>query len=101
MVITLTPEIEQALNELAEKQGTTIESLALNTLRERLFVPKAKPIRRTTNKQQSAKTLADLLTGYIGVIDSSEFIKGGAQMSINTGKKFTDILLEKRRQGKL
>jgi hypothetical protein len=27
MIITLTPEIESDLNELAEKQGTTIELL--------------------------------------------------------------------------
>ena len=37
MVISLTPDIEQALNELAEKQGTTIELLALKALRERFF----------------------------------------------------------------
>jgi hypothetical protein len=47
------------------------------------------------------KTLADLLTGYIGVFDSSEFVRGGAQMSVSTGKKFADILLEKRRRGYL
>ncbi len=37
MVITLTPEIEQALNELAEKQRTTIESLPLTAIREKFL----------------------------------------------------------------
>jgi hypothetical protein len=36
MVITLTPELETALNELAERQGLAPEVLALNVLRERL-----------------------------------------------------------------
>ena len=34
---SVTPDIEQALNELAEKQGTIIELLALKALRERFF----------------------------------------------------------------
>lgn len=36
MVITLTPEIEAALNELAHRQGVSPEVLALETLRDRL-----------------------------------------------------------------
>jgi hypothetical protein len=36
MVITLTPELETALNELAKHQGIAPEVLALNVLRERL-----------------------------------------------------------------
>ncbi len=101
MVITLTPEIETTLNELAEKQGTTIELLALRTLRERLSVLKAKSVRTEKGRQKRAKTLADMLKGYIGIFDSSEFVKGGAQMSVNTGRKFAEILLEKRRRGHL
>jgi hypothetical protein len=101
MVITLTPEIETDLNELAEKQGTTIELLALRTLRECLSVLKAKSVRTKTDRHNKAETLADFLRGYIGVFDSSEFVMDGAQMSVNTGKKFADILLEKRRRGHL
>ena len=101
MIITLTPEIESDLNELAEKQGTTIELLAIRTLRERLPILKAKFGLAKTSGRNSVKTLADLLTRYIGVFDSSEFVRGGAQMSVSTGKKFADILLEKRRRGHL
>jgi hypothetical protein len=101
MVITLTPEIEQALNELAKKQGTTIEILAVKTLQERLFLSKPKPLVRKSRTRHPQSTLADFLDGYVGVFDSSELVKGGAQMSKNTSKKFGEILLEKRRQGKL
>jgi hypothetical protein len=38
MVITLGPELESTLNDLAQKQGLAPEVLALNALRER-FLP--------------------------------------------------------------
>ena len=37
MVITLEPDLESALNDLAQKQGVTPEVLALNALRERFL----------------------------------------------------------------
>lgn len=90
MNIILTPEIERVLSDLAEKQGTTIELIALKTLRERFFSKEIKSLRRTTKQQFEAKTLADLLTGYIGKIDSGKIVKGGTQMSKNTG--LTELL---------
>jgi hypothetical protein len=39
MVITLGPDLEAALNELARKQGIAPEVLALNALRERFLAP--------------------------------------------------------------
>ena len=42
MVITLGPELEAALNELARKQGFAPEILALNALRERFLAPAAR-----------------------------------------------------------
>ncbi len=101
MVITLTSELEQALNELAKKQGMTIESLALKTLQEHLPIQNTRSAQEISRKNQNAQTLADSLAGYVGVIDSGEIIEGGAQMSKNTGNKFADILLEKRLRGKL
>jgi hypothetical protein len=41
MVITLSPELEAALTELARQQGIAPEALALNTLRERFLAPAA------------------------------------------------------------
>jgi len=37
MVITLGPDLEAALNELARQQGVTPETLAINVLRKRLL----------------------------------------------------------------
>jgi hypothetical protein len=39
MVITLGPDLETALNDLARKQGVAPEVLALNALRERFLAP--------------------------------------------------------------
>ena len=41
MVITLTPELEAALTDLARRQGVEPETLALDTLRERFTSPVA------------------------------------------------------------
>ena len=98
MIITLPFEIEHKLNELADKQGTTIELLALSAIREKFLYPR---ISKIQNRESKVKTLADRLAPYIGSISSSEFVKGGANMSVNTGKKFADGLLEKRKQGQL
>jgi hypothetical protein len=37
MVITLEPELDAALREVARRQGVTPETLAVNTLRERFL----------------------------------------------------------------
>jgi hypothetical protein len=39
MVITLTPDLSAALNDLARKQGLSPEVLAVNALRERFLNP--------------------------------------------------------------
>jgi hypothetical protein len=46
-------------------------------------------------------TLAEALADFIGVLDSSEIVPGGAQLSERTGERFAEILLEKRKQGRL
>jgi hypothetical protein len=39
MVITLSPELEAALNERAQREGIPAETLALNALRKLFIVP--------------------------------------------------------------
>src|SRR5688500_19585338 len=95
MVIELTPDLEQALTAEAGRQGTSPELLALDTLREKYV--KAEP----PEDAGAEGTPYDLLKDYIGVVDSRDLIPGGAQMSTDTGRKFTEILLEKRRQGRM
>jgi len=96
MNIELTPDIESALTEQARKMGTTPETLALDSLRER-FV-QATPNENTVERQE---TLADFLSGYIGILHSGEYIPGGARMSEGSGKKFAAGMVERRQQGRL
>ena len=51
--------------------------------------------------KEGEKTLADYLKDHIGVIDSGEHVPGGAHMSEDTGKKFAEGMVEKRRRGRL
>ena len=46
---------------------------------------------------REAKSLLDLFEGYIGGVSSG----GKERLSENTGEKFTDYLVQKRREGRL
>jgi len=94
MELTLTPEIENAINKQAIRRGVTPERLVLESLKQ-LFV-----IAETKLDEQPA-TLADFLDGYIGVIHSSQLIEGGARFSENSGSKFAQLMRHKRKQDHL
>lgn len=94
MELTLTPEIESAIKIQANRAGTTPEKVALDGLRM-LFVS------RVEAADESPVSLADFLDGYVGVIRSSEFVAGGAQMSEETGKQFAQLMAQKRIQDRL
>ena len=100
MEITLPPEIEQALKEQARQRGTTPEQLAVETLR-RQFVDAAPNEDEHSAPVEGYANLAEFLSGFIGVLDSSEFIPGGAKMSEATADTFAAALAEKRKQGRL
>ena len=93
MIITLTPDIEQALTVEARKRGRTPEQLALDSLRDRFLFP-------DTDISLSAEqtSLADFLRGHIGVLHSSEHVPGGARLSENSGRKFASGLAAKRQE---
>ena len=95
MTLKLPPEIEEKLNRRARQQKTTPELLAVDLLREQL------DSEVSTADDEQLGTLADFLGDFIGCIDSSEYVPGGAQMSINSGKQFAEGMVEKRRQGRL
>ncbi|MEZ4711970.1 MAG: hypothetical protein R3A44_32590 [Caldilineaceae bacterium] len=94
MELTLTPDIENAIIEQAIQKGIPPQQLALEGLRK-LFIPAIEDV------EKSPPTLADFLSGYIGVLHSSEFVEGGAQLSENTGAKFTQMMRQKRAQDRL
>ncbi len=93
MLITLTPDIEQALAAEARKLGLTPEQLALDSLRERFLSPENE---RSPVSEQG--TLADFLCGHVGILHSSEYVPGGARLSEDSGRKFAAGLIAQRQQ---
>lgn len=93
MIVTLTPDIEEALAAEARKLGLTPEQLALDSLRERFL---SRERERPSAEEQA--TLADFLYGHLGVLHSSEHVPGGARLSENSGRKFAAGLAAQRHQ---
>lgn len=98
--ITLPPEIETPLAEEAQRQGTTTELLTLDKLRA-LVSPTSPAETERQADVHEGETLADFLADFIGVLHSSEYVPGGAQMSVDSGKKFTEGMVKKRKEGHL
>ena len=103
---------EKTLADRLEKHIGTIDSsefingpsyLSENTTEEftKLVAEKHGASDQPNKGEGLGLTLADFLHGYVGVIDSSEYIEGGAQLSQDTGKKFAQLMVEKREKGKL
>jgi hypothetical protein len=95
MIITLTPDIEQALAAEARRLGRSPEQLALDSLRERFL--SAESGRSPAEKQD---TLADFLRGHLGILHSSEYVPGGARLSEDSGRKFAAGLVAQRQQNR-
>jgi hypothetical protein len=93
MIITLTPDIEQALAAEARKLGLTPEQVALDSLRERFLAPES-----DLSGGGEQATLADFLCGHLGILHSSEYVPGGARLSEESGRKFTAALRAQRHQ---
>ena len=93
MIITLTPDIEQALAAEARKLGLTPEQLALDSLRARFLSPENERV-----PTAEPGTLADFLCGHVGVLHSSEYVPGGARLSEDSGRKFAAGLMAQRQQ---
>lgn len=91
MIITLTPDIEQALTVEARKQGRPPEQLALDSLRERFLFPES-----DISPAGEQATLADFLRGHLGVLHSSEHVPGGARLSEDSGRQFAAGLVAQR-----
>jgi hypothetical protein len=95
LTITLPPELEEVVTREARKRGTTPDRLVIEVLRN-AFLPA-----EAANESELQGTLADYLSDYIGSVNSRE--NGGevSNLSEDTGKKFTQLMVEKHRQGKL
>jgi hypothetical protein len=91
MTIILPPELQQALEEQAEQQGTTPELLAIDRLRS-LLLPPVVP-----NSPEGEGTMADFFADFIGSIHSSQVVPGGVHLSEDTGRRFKELLQKKQR----
>ena len=79
--ITLPTELEASLAEEARRQGTSLELLAVESLR-RMYAPEGSAAAPT-----NGGTLADFLQGYIGTI------AGVCEpLSEDTGRRYTEML---------
>jgi hypothetical protein len=99
MTIALTPELEAALAHYSQQRGLTPDELAQQLLRDKLneLEQAASPAVTASDVfPESEGTLADLFAGRIGVVSGK-----GIVSARNTGQQFTEILLQKRREGKL
>lgn len=92
MTITVTPKLERALSEEAQRQGTTPERLALDRLSE-MFTFKDNSL----EEEQTEGSAFDLFDGLLGQVSSG----GEGHWSEDTGRKFAEGMAEKRRQGHL
>jgi hypothetical protein len=91
MSIVVSPEVERALAERAQSEGTTPDLLADSYLSERLFPSGSKVPAQPRN-------LAEYLADHIGVLSS---VKDGAStgdLSEGTGEQYRRILLEREAQ---
>jgi hypothetical protein len=84
--LDLPDPVYDALQQAASASGTTPVGWIVAHLTESRSEPK-----------REAKTLADLFEGHIGGVASG----GNECLSENTGKRFTEYLLQKRREGRL
>ncbi len=94
VTITLPPELEKVVTQQANQRGTTPELLALDDLQRIYLNPQ-------DDTQADEQTLADYWADYIGSVDSRENNVHRSDWSENTGQKFTELMIEKHRKGKL
>ena len=90
--ITLPADLDEVIEEKAKLKGTTAEVFVVDDLRIRYLPPPVPAL------PANGETLYDFLKDHIGVISSSEFVPGGANLSENTGRKFAELLMKKHRE---
>lgn len=94
LTISLPRDLVTTLERHAEQQGTTIELLVVENLRRQFDPP---PI----TEEPAEGSLYDFLRDSIGVLHSSDYVEGGARLSENTGKRFAELMIEKRAKEQL
>jgi hypothetical protein len=91
LTLKIPSSLQQAIDQAARSQGTTVESLAAEVLRERFTPADDQPV-----VEDGGGTLADQLAYYIGAIDSAEYVPNDARPS---GSQYGKSLLKRHREG--
>lgn len=94
ITINLDPEKEARLRQKAARLGRDADSYALELLNNVLSAPEPEPPAGEPPARPK-RTLAEALAGRIGTQHS-----GRGDLSQNTGKAFTRLLLEKHEAGR-
>jgi Arc/MetJ-type ribon-helix-helix transcriptional regulator len=84
MTVRLDPDTTAILEQLVRETGQTKSEIVREALR--------KHARRNGRKVQKGETLYDRIKHVIGTCDS-----GGMDLSVDTGRKYTEMLWEDRR----
>ncbi len=84
--IVLPPDLEADLCQQAVREGKTVESLAIDGLREMVVAKSKTP----------PKNLIEFLGEFVGCVEGN-----GEALSENCGERFTEYLVEKKQAGKL
>jgi hypothetical protein len=87
--ITIPPELEAPLAEEARRQGTSLELLAVESLR-RMYGPKSSS-KCSDMAPTDGGTLADFLQGYIGTAQGTS-----EPLSEDTGRRYREMLHERQ-----
>jgi hypothetical protein len=100
--IQLAPDVETALVEAARRRGVTPDALADECLRER-FMPRPTGTAASVGDHVSGgpRNLLEFLGDSVGAVggeDPNAPMTNGAE---DTGRKFTEILLRRRADGRL
>lgn len=89
--------LKTALGQVADGQQVVLTSDGVE-LAAMIPMENLDPQQGEMVETEAPETLADFLQGHVGVLHSSEYVPGGAHLSKDSGRKFTEGLAAKHRQ---
>jgi hypothetical protein len=103
MTIALPPQLEAALHDEAQRRGTTPEALAAHLIQAQLSSVEDAGAQKTESQEgKKAPTLWDRWRKHIEAIEADPTPRTGpTNLSQDSGRRFAELLEEKRRQGRL
>jgi hypothetical protein len=101
MSIDLTPDVEQLLLQEATRQGTSPQALAAHILELQLPASAASAPLTEKSLDDNQVTLLDVWRNRIEEIEADDAPRAGpTNLSLNSGRRFAELLEEKRRQAR-